>query len=132
MTKIISCHNSVLKRKLCHHEHTSSTKPCRDVISQLIPDTLWASTGLSILGLIINSPSQRLRPGLRNIPGPFFASITDLWRLLVVERGRFELALQALHDRHGDLVRVGPNCVSVGDPRKIRQIYGIARLFEKV
>ena len=75
---------------------------------------------------------QRLRPGLRSIPGPWIASFTDLWRLLVVRHGRFEVACQKLHDKHGDLVRIGPNCISVADPREIRQIYGITRLFQKV
>jgi len=75
---------------------------------------------------------QRFRTNLTSIPGPFLASFTDLWRFLKVYEGRFELALQAEHDKHGDLVRAGPNCVSVGDPREIRQIYGISRLFQKV
>ena len=69
---------------------------------------------------------------LRSIPGPFWASFTDLWRLLAVNKGDFEVTLQALHNRYGDLVRVGPNCISVGDAREVRQIYGINRLYQKV
>ncbi|EXJ74852.1 uncharacterized protein A1O5_01548 [Cladophialophora psammophila CBS 110553] len=89
--------------------------------------TWW--TWLPVAGLIFLCAAgvfviqQRFRSGLRSIPGPFFASFTDLWRLLAVYNGRFELVSQALHDKYGDLVRVGPNCVSVGDPREIRQIY---------
>jgi hypothetical protein len=75
---------------------------------------------------------QRYCSSLRSIPGPFLAAFTDLWRFLKVYEGRFERALQAEHDKHGDLVRAGPNCVSIGDPREIRQIYGISRLFQKV
>jgi hypothetical protein len=75
---------------------------------------------------------QKLRPSLRSIPGPFVASFTDLWRLLAVYSGRFDLSLQAQHDKHGDLVRIGPNCISVGDPKEIKQIYSISRLFQKV
>ncbi|KIW82186.1 hypothetical protein Z517_05213 [Fonsecaea pedrosoi CBS 271.37] len=74
---------------------------------------------------------QRYGPGLRFIPGPFAASFTDLWRFVAVYNGRFELTSQALHDKYGDLVRIGPKCVSVADPREIRQIYGISRLFQK-
>ena len=69
---------------------------------------------------------------LRSIPGPILASFTDLWRLLAVDKGDFEVTLQALHAKYGDLVRVGPNCVSVGDPREVKQIYGITRLYQKV
>ena len=74
---------------------------------------------------------QRFGSCLSSIPGPFLASLTDLWRLIVVEHGRFDLANKALHDKYGDLVRVGPNCISVADPREIRNIYGITRLFQK-
>lgn len=76
--------------------------------------------------------SLRYRPYLRSIPGPFLASFTDLWRLLAVDKGNFEVVLQVLHNKYGDLVRVGPNCISVGDPREIKQIYGITRLYQKV
>ncbi|KIW40987.1 uncharacterized protein PV06_06586 [Exophiala oligosperma] len=86
---------------------------------------------LSITTGIIYILTQRYQPYLRSIPGPFLASFTDLWRFVKVNQLRFELTLQELHDRYGDLVRVGPNCISVGDPREIRQIYGISRLFQK-
>ena len=75
---------------------------------------------------------QRFFTSLRDIPGPFLASFTDLWRLLAVEHGKFEVTTKKLHDKYGDLVRVGPNLVSVGDPRQIKHIYGITRLFQKV
>jgi hypothetical protein len=88
--------------------------------------------GLLVCSGLVFIIYQRFAVGLRSVPGPFIASFTDLWRLLAVYDGRFELTLQALHERHGDLVRVGPNCISVGDPREIRQIYGISRLFQKV
>ena len=93
---------------------------------------LPAVTLLCTASLVGYALYLRYQPYLRDIPGPFQASFTDLWRLLKVNGGRFELVNQALHEKHGDLVRVGPNCVSVGDPREIRRIYGISRLFEKV
>ncbi|KAI1625028.1 cytochrome P450 [Exophiala viscosa] len=93
----------------------------------------WAVAALflSISSCVAHILVQRYRSTLRSTPGPFLASFTNLWRFLKVYEGRFELALQAEHDKHGDLVRAGPNCVSVGDPREIRQIYGISRLFQK-
>lgn len=95
----------------------------------------WALALLLALPIstgIIYILTQRYQRYLRSIPGPFLASFTDLWRFVKVREGRFELILQALHDQYGDLVRVGPNCISVADPREIRQIYGISRLFQKV
>ena len=95
-------------------------------------ELLLAGTALPVLGLICYALYLRYQPYVRDIPGPFLASFTDAWRMLKVHGGRFELSNLALHEKYGDLVRVGPNCISVGDPREIRQIYGITRLLEKV
>ena len=102
------------------------------VFSLSYSELLLAVTALPAFGLICYAFYLRYQPCVRDIPGPFLASFTDLWRTLKVHGGRFELSNQALHAKYGDLVRVGPNCISVGDPREIRQIYGINRLFEKV
>ena len=102
------------------------------VFSLSYSELLLAVTALPAFGLICYAFYLRYQPCVRDIPGPFLASFTDLWRTLKVHGGRFELSNQALHAKYGDLVRVGPNCISVGDPREIRQIYGITRLFEKV
>lgn len=96
--------------------------------------------GFSVAALISSSLllwlcyalSLRYQRGVRSIPGPIIASFTDLWRLLAVHKGDFEITLKALHDKHGDLIRVGPNCVSIGDPREVKQIYSITRLYRKV
>ncbi|KAK7883698.1 hypothetical protein LTR67_010987 [Exophiala xenobiotica] len=65
---------------------------------------------------------------LRSIPGPFAARLTDLYRaLLVYRRDPHEVHL-ALHKRYGNVVRLGPDCVSVtGSSAYIRQIYGIGK-----
>lgn len=70
--------------------------------------------------------------GMSSVPGPWLASFTDFWRFQAVLHGRFELTNRALHERYGNLVRVGPRCVSVADPYEIPKIYGISRLFPKV
>lgn len=93
---------------------------------------LLAATALPLLSLVCYALYLRYQPHVRHIPGPWLASITDAWRMIKVHGGRFEQTNRALHQKYGDLVRVGPNCISVGDPREIRQIYGITRLFEKV
>lgn len=65
---------------------------------------------------------------LRYIPGPFAARLTDLYRaLLVYKRDPHEVHL-TLHKRYGNVVRLGPNCVSVtGSSAYIPQIYGIGK-----
>ena len=69
---------------------------------------------------------------LRRIPGPFLASCTDLWRLVLVWRGQSEWIYIALHKKYGDVVRIGPNCVSVSQPDLGQDIYGIGKGFIKV
>lgn len=70
--------------------------------------------------------NQSLLPS--SIPGPLFARFTNLYRaLLVYRRSPHEVHL-ALHKKHGPLVRIGPNVVSVsGSARYIPQIYGIGK-----
>lgn len=73
-----------------------------------------------------------LAPGLRSIPGPFLAKFTDAWRLYKVYRGDFENCTIELHKKYGDVVRVGPNAVSIADPAAIESIYGLKSNFQKV
>ena len=67
---------------------------------------------------------NKLRPGLRDIPGPRLAAYTRLWRLYDVYRGHAHTTAIALHGRYGPVVRIGPNHVSLSDPALIPVIYG--------
>ncbi|KAL8766518.1 MAG: hypothetical protein Q9209_006734 [Squamulea sp. 1 TL-2023] len=68
---------------------------------------------------------------LSHVPGPFLASLTNLVRLRwVLTRKAHHIHID-LHEKYGPLVRIGPNTVSVGDPREIRQIYGLTGEFVK-
>lgn len=68
---------------------------------------------------------------LRHIPGPIVAKFTDLWRLLLVWQGRAELTYVELHEKYGDVVRIGPNCVSISKSDCINDIYGIGKGYIK-
>ena len=70
----------------------------------------------------------RLADNSRAIPGVRHRSVAAL----NVNHGRFELAIQALHQHHGPLARIGPKCINVADPSEIKTIHGFARLFPKV
>ena len=61
---------------------------------------------------------------LRKFPGPFWASITDLWYFRVVRYGEGRKVHWGLHQKYGDLVRIAPNLVAVGNPAAIDTIYG--------
>ncbi|CAN8097538.1 unnamed protein product [Discula destructiva] len=60
---------------------------------------------------------------LRYIPGPFFAKFTNFQRVYWVKTKRAHLILQGAHEKYGELVRIGPNTVSIHNPELIPTIY---------
>lgn len=65
------------------------------------------------------------RKGLRDIPGPFLASILPLDRLLSAARGHQFATHLEYHRKYGHLVRVGPNHVSFSDAEAIPLVYSV-------
>lgn len=92
---------------------------------------LAAIVALVSFYLVISSVLTRYRPGLRSIPGPFLASISDLDRVLSCYNGHQMLYHLSLHKRYGPLVRIGPNHISFSDPSLIPHIYSITSKFYK-
>lgn len=88
---------------------------------------LWLVTCYAIIRLVYN----KLQPGLRSIPGPFAAAYTKLWRLYDVWNGTAHLTAIDLHRKHGPLVRIAPNHVSVADPEFIPVFYSIKEDYTK-
>ena len=74
--------------------------------------------------------ARHLHP-LRNIPGPFLASITRFWSVWQVTRGNYETTQRRLHARYGPLVRSAPDEVACADPAAIKIIYSVQRIFPK-
>ncbi|KAL7622225.1 hypothetical protein AAE478_007728 [Parahypoxylon ruwenzoriense] len=74
---------------------------------------------------------NRYHNGLNKYPGPFLASLSDLWRLRDVYGQRPELTHQKLHAKYGDVVRLGPNSLSFADPKALKSIYGLNKGFVK-
>ena len=70
--------------------------------------------------------------GLWDLPGPTLAKVSNLWRLIEAWKGHQELALQDLHRKHGKLVQIGPNVISITDPDAIEIIFGIKTDLPKV
>lgn len=69
---------------------------------------------------------------LRHIPGPFFAKFTNFQRVYWVKTKRAHLILQEAHEKYGELVRIGPNTVSIHNPELIPTIYTARLGFPKV
>jgi hypothetical protein len=78
---------------------------------------------IPILLLLLHLLSNHYTASLYKIPGPFLASITDLWRLFHVRTGHFHVTQIHLHKRYGPIVRLGPNTVSISDPQAIKTLY---------
>ncbi|KAI0405100.1 cytochrome P450 [Xylaria palmicola] len=89
----------------------------------------WALAVVGAIGawLIRN----RYYTGLNAYPGPFIASLTDLWRLWDVWGRQSETTHRQLHAKYGDVVRLGPNTLSFADPKALKTIYGLNKGFIK-
>ncbi|KAI0167742.1 putative benzoate 4-monooxygenase cytochrome P450 [Pestalotiopsis sp. NC0098] len=68
---------------------------------------------------------------LRHVPGPFLASLSDIPRMLWVTTKKAHLIHQRLHDKYGEVVRVGPNTVIFRDPTAIPTVYPMRAGFPK-
>ena len=75
---------------------------------------------------------NRYYNGLNKYPGPFMASLTDWWRFLDVWNRRPEKTHIRLHEKHGDVVRLGPNTLSFASPAATKAIYGLNKGYIKV
>jgi cytochrome P450 len=74
---------------------------------------------------------QRFFHPLSSVPGPFWASLTRLWITKHSWDGDMHRTMIALHERHGPIVRNGPNEVSIADLSAIKTIYGAGTKFRK-
>ena len=97
---------------------------------QLLSDYFLHLLPVLILFVVIRFIVSLLR--LRSIPGPWPAKVSDLWRLQLVYGRRPQEVHLELHRQYGDLVRLGPNCVSVTGPDTVQAVYGIGKGFVKV
>ncbi|PKK53600.1 hypothetical protein CI102_1839 [Trichoderma harzianum] len=64
-------------------------------------------------------------------PGPFAAKFTKIWRAYATYRGQWHREIVELHRQYGNVVRIGPNELSVGDPEAFRTIYRVNGAFVK-
>ncbi|TFK80146.1 cytochrome P450 [Polyporus arcularius HHB13444] len=63
---------------------------------------------------------------LSRYPGPFWCKTSKIWWSLLTLRGYGHYRLKALHERYGDVVRIGPNELSIRDPEAIAPLLGAA------
>ncbi|GAB7364465.1 hypothetical protein MBLNU230_g5275t1 [Neophaeotheca triangularis] len=97
---------------------------------------MFLSIFLTPWGLLLLPFLYYLLPYFRNwsikdVPGPLAAKFTNLWYMYECRRGRRFLSVYEEHQKHGKLVRVQPNHVSIADPDAIPIVYGHGTGFTK-
>ncbi|KAI0792877.1 high nitrogen upregulated cytochrome P450 monooxygenase 2 [Abortiporus biennis] len=88
-----------------------------------IPLTFIAFYSILALSIV----GYRLSPfhPLSSYPGPIFCKISKLWLYVQAKDGKQHLYIQALHRRyHSDIVRIGPNEVSIIEPDALADVLG--------
>lgn len=69
---------------------------------------------------------------LRNLPGPFIARCSPLWRLVKYFQGTWHDDILDLHRKYGQVVRLSPGEVSFTNQDAIKAIYGHGKHITKV
>jgi hypothetical protein len=85
----------------------------------------WSTVLLAILGYAVCTPiHNRYGNGLIQYPGPFFASLSNWWRLRdTYVNGNKRPTYVQLHKKYGDVVRIAPKVLSFASPGAIADIY---------
>ncbi|KIW97748.1 uncharacterized protein Z519_01332 [Cladophialophora bantiana CBS 173.52] len=78
---------------------------------------------LSALGLSISVYRLFFHP-LRQFPGPYSAKLTKWTGAYWASTGKLHEIIPALHEKYGDIVRIGPNELSFGDANSIKYLHG--------
>jgi hypothetical protein len=73
-----------------------------------------------------------LKPGVRQIPGPFLAKFTDLVRAYYAYREILHEKEQEWQKTYGNYVRTGPNTVMVSESDVFQRVFGARGEFPKV
>ncbi|CCM04276.1 uncharacterized protein FIBRA_06447 [Fibroporia radiculosa] len=88
-------------------------------------DIVYLLCTVSLGAILVHLVPYIMDPrGLRTYPGPFFAKFTDVWLGLTIFSNTWSETVDSLHKKHGALVRIGPNHVSIADPAALPLIYG--------
>ena len=60
----------------------------------------------------------------QSIPGPIFAKFSNLWVSYVQFYGDTVDAVDKLHAKHGKIVRIQPNHISIAHESAVQAVYG--------
>ena len=74
-------------------------------------------------GLLVYAIYQQLLHPLAEYPGPFMASLTDLWQMSQFLGLNQPYHLTELHEKYGEFVRYGPDKISITAEDAVPIIY---------
>lgn len=86
---------------------------------------------LILLSLLAYTIYFRFLHPLSKYPGPFWASITNVYKAYQISTLNLPTNLVSLHEQYGDIVRIGPNDLSIRSPSAYNQIYKGGRSLPK-
>ncbi|KAF5361309.1 hypothetical protein D9758_010292 [Tetrapyrgos nigripes] len=92
--------------------------------------SFWSTLALTYTTFVLTLASSitlyRLSPfhPLANVPGPMVMKISKAYLLWISMRGERHLVFKKLHDRYGDVVRTGPNEISICQVQAMTQVLG--------
>lgn len=91
-------------------------------LTEGLPFLSWACLVLTLcaLGYVFY---QRVLHPLAGYPGPFLASLTDLWQVYQYSTLQQPYHLTELHEKYGQFVRYGPDKLSITAEDAIPVIY---------
>lgn len=93
---------------------------------------LLKAIGFAVIVLGVQYAYTYLSSPLKKIPGPFLAKFSNVWRFWN-HYGQTHIETQKeLHKKYGDVVRLGPNTVSIADAGLLKTIYSTRGTFLKV
>ncbi|RMD44711.1 hypothetical protein DV735_g331, partial [Chaetothyriales sp. CBS 134920] len=96
------------------------------MLTEHILPHLWAYWPVLVaLALCAHLSRNYFQKGLSKYPGPLLARFTNLWRFWITWNRRPDVHHLALHQKHGNVVRLGPNVLSFSSPAAMKTIYGL-------
>lgn len=87
---------------------------------------------LLLLLVVARLVRNHFRSGIHGIPGPFLASLSDVWLFFHCWLGQPAYDFKLHRKYNSPLLRLGPKTIAVSDAEAVRIIYGYKPVFNKV
>ncbi|KAG6906545.1 hypothetical protein DXG01_013253 [Tephrocybe rancida] len=108
---------------MLHKMSTLLSNPLLDLLRSLDITTLALVAPASLVVLAHLVPYLWDAHNARALPGPLLAKFSDLWLGIVSKGGHRSETIHQLHLKHGPVLRIAPNHISIADPTALGIIY---------